>query len=227
MKNLVIGLGEVGSAIQKILQCNGYDLDKGVVTNERYQDVIHICFPYTESFVKEVRGYIEMFRPKLVIVHSTVPIGTCDKYGWVHSPVRGVHPNLEQGIRTFVKFFGGQSAYDAAQIFVEKGILCSIHDEARTMEALKLWDTTQYGVMILLEKEIHKFCSQYGLDYDVIYGEANKTYNEGYQKLGRPDVMRPWLRHIDGPIGGHCIVPNAHLLESLSARRIIEENTQL
>lgn len=211
MKNLVIGLGEVGSAIQKILQCDGYDAAGPLAQGDHY-DVLHICFPYSEPFVGYVRGYIELFQPSLVIVHSSVPLGTCDPQGWVHSPVRGVHPNLEEGIRTFKKYFGGNLAAEASWIFRERGLDCYVTEHARTTEALKLWDTTQYGVMIALQKEIYSYCKRHNLDFDLVYGDANRTYNEGYNKLGRQEVARPHLKQIDGPIGGHCVIPNAELL---------------
>ncbi len=93
-----------------------------------------------------------------------------------------------------------------------------------TSEALKLWDTTQYGWMIVLNKEIKKWCDENGLDFEVIYTEANKSYNEGYQKLGRPEVMRPYLKYMSGKVGGHCIVPNCRLLNSEIAKFILKKN---
>jgi UDP-N-acetyl-D-mannosaminuronate dehydrogenase len=223
MKQLVIGLGEVGSAIQNILGCDGYDVNGGPPQEAQY-DVLHICFPYSEGFTGSVKAYMLEWKPTLVIVHSSVPVGTCDKEGWVHSPIRGVHPNLEQGIKTFVKYFGGEKAVEAAAIFNELGINCYIDEKAATTEALKLWDTTQYGVMIMLEKHINKWCKENGLDPEIIYAHANRTYNLGYTRLGMEHVVRPYLKHMPGPIGGHCVVPNAHLLDEYFAKKVIVHN---
>jgi UDP-N-acetyl-D-mannosaminuronate dehydrogenase len=132
--------------------------------------------------------------------------------GIVHSPIRGVHPNLAKGIKTFVKYFGGKDAKKAASIFSRLGIKTKVFKEAKTTEALKLWDTTQYGRLIMLEKEIHEWCKENKVDFKAVYTEANKDYNEGYTKLGRPEVVRPYLKHVEGPIGGHCVTPNAKLL---------------
>jgi len=193
--NLVIGLGEVGSAIQKILECDGYDPGIAGLPGVRYEyDVLHICFPYSNGFVDSVIGYRELFNASLVVVHSTVPVGTCRLIKAVHSPIRGVHPHLEKGIRTFVKFFGGQEANRAAKIFKSKGVHTHCVFNSDDTEALKLWDTTQYGTMILLNKEIKEFCEKNKLDFDTVYTLANKTYNEGYRKLGRDEVVRPYLR---------------------------------
>ena len=210
MVHLVVGYGEVGKAIYKIV--GGYYVDrKGGNYTGQSIDVIHICIPYTKEFNQVVKNN-KMIAP-LVIIHSSVPIGTCDKLGVVHSPIRGVHPHLEKGIRTFVKYFGGKEGKKAAKIFQELGIKTRVYKDAKTTEALKLWDTTQYGRLIMLEKEIYKWCQDNGVDFKEVYQRANKDYNEGYTKLGMPHVVRPYLKHVEGPIGGHCILPNSKLLK--------------
>jgi UDP-N-acetyl-D-mannosaminuronate dehydrogenase len=209
MKHLTVGLGEVGSAIHKIVG-GVYTTISKTTWDTSEVDVIHICIPYSEKFkylVEEYKGHSD-----LIIVHSTVPVGTCDALGVVHSPIRGVHTHLIEGIRTFVKYFGGKNAKKAAKVFSDLGIKTKVFKEARTTEALKLWDTTYYGKLIMIEKEIHTWCVKNNIDFDAIYREANKDYNEGYIKLGRPEVVRPYLKHMEGPIGGHCIRPNCKLL---------------
>jgi hypothetical protein len=224
MKHLVIGLGEVGNALRTILECSGYDLDKGVVPTEREFDFIHICFPYSDNFEKEVRGYKEMFKPRVVVIHSTVPVGTSKALGAVNSPVRGKHPDLVQSLKTFVKFVGGEEAgaFEVCFELSKYGIECEMIQSSDDTEALKLWDTTQYGAMIMLEKEIHAWCVKHNLNFDVVYSEGNRTYNEGYAAMGMPQVIRPNLTHQDGPIGGHCVVQNCKLLDSETPKKILD-----
>mgnify|MGYP001560668399 CR=1 FL=1 len=211
MTHLIVGYGEVGKALHTVLgEAYTIDLKNGTWQGERV-NVAHICIPYSETFGVVVRKY--KASNGLVIVHSSVPVGTCDKLGVVHSPIRGVHPQLEKGIRTFVKYFGGERAQDAAKIFANLGIKTKAFKDARTTEALKLWDTMQYGRLIMLEKEIYAWCKKHKVDFDAVYVQANKDYNEGYLQLGRPEVMRPHLKHMPGPIGGHCVLPNAKLLK--------------
>ena len=124
----------------------------------------------------------------------------------------GVHPNLEEGIRTFVKYFGGKAAWVPAEEFKKLGIDVHYTATAKTTEALKLWDTTQYGILITLQKEIYAYCKRNQVDFSQVYTHANQTYNEGYTKLGKPEVVRPFLDQQDGPIGGHCVIPNANIL---------------
>jgi hypothetical protein len=222
--NLVIGLGQIGTAIKEILQCDGQD--KEILFSGHY-DVLHICIPALKNFVEVVEMYRELYTPNLIIVHSTVPIGTCKQLGAVHSPCRGIHPNLKEGIMTFVKYFGGEKAEEASQIFTEKGIKVKCIKDSNTVEALKLWDTTQYGWNIMLEKEIYKYCQENGLDFDLIYTDANKTYNEGYEELGHPEYKKYILKQVDGTVGGHCVLQNLPLLGGLIADTINEYNSKL
>lgn len=215
MKHLIVGFGEVGNGVFQVLSEHegnimfihdpekGHDFDGEV-------DVVHICIPPIDKFNEIVIEWKK--HAPLVIVHSTVAIGTCDALSVVHSPIRGVHPEMKEGIKTFVKYFGGKQAEEAANIFSEIGIKVRIFPEARITEAIKLWDTTQYGVQIMIEKNIYQWCEENGFDIEDIYRTPNKDYNEGYVALGRPEVVRPYLKHYPGLIGGHCIVPNAKIL---------------
>lgn len=231
MKQLIIGMGEVGQAIKEVLGSDvlTYDRDMGSAAHGIVPDadVLHICFPYTDSFVQFVQQYQRYTGAHLTIIHSTVPIGTSDKLGAVHSPVRGVHPHLAEGIRTFVKYFGGLQAMQAAAIFEQCGVPVRVLRDARNAEALKLWDTTQYGAMIMIEKEIHAFCREHGLDFEIVYADANNTYNMGYDKLGMTHVVRPALMHKNGPIGGHCVIQNARLLDAAMAKWLLKADKEL
>jgi UDP-N-acetyl-D-mannosaminuronate dehydrogenase len=219
MVHLVIGFGEVGKSLFNILQGEKYWLTRHDGTwKDQPFDVMHICIPYNENTKDDFKKYIQMGKDKssLIIVHSSTPVGTCDGLGVIHSPIHGVHPHLEEGIKTFPKTFGGLNKTDigiAAMIFEQLGIKTRTYENARTTEALKLWSTTQYGRMIMLEKEIYEWCQENDVDFDAVYTQHNQDYNEAYLKLGRPDVVRPWLKHIPGPIGGHCVLPNAKLLK--------------
>lgn len=212
MRQLVIGLGQIGSAVQSILGCDGVDKD---LSDHQHYDVIHVAIPYTEEFDRWMEEYIYRYTPDLIVVHSTVAPGTCEKFGAVHSPARGRHPNLEPGIRTFTKFFGGPKAKKAAQLFKEKGIPVATTEKSSTTEWMKLLDTEQYLINIQMEKLIHQVCAENNVDFDVVYTQANKTYNEGYEKLGEPQFKKYILKHMEGEVGGHCCLPNDRILNSI------------
>src|SRR4051812_21023221 len=107
MRHLVCGCGEVGAALRSILECDGEDLALKITPRSVRYDVLHICIPYSDHFEAIVRGKQHLFSPAFTVIHSTVPIGTSEKLDALHSPVRGKHPQLEESIRTFVKYVGG------------------------------------------------------------------------------------------------------------------------
>lgn len=209
MRQLVVGAGEVGAALAAVLGAPARDVEP----IEGAFDVLHVCIPWSEDFVEAVTSYEREHDSDLVVVHSTVPVGTCDPHEWVHSPVRGRHPYLADGLRRFPKHFGGRRAPEAAMLFNTIGISTLTHDRAADTEAGKLWELVQYGVQIQVEKAIHAWCVEQELDFDVVYTRFAETYNEGYLELGEEQFVRPILDHLDGPIGGHCVVPMSALLD--------------
>lgn len=221
-KSVVVGYGEVGKALTAVLD-DVYLVDicdpvigevSPLSLNLKYLpvEVLHICFPYSDSFVQDVKKYQEDFKPKHTVIHSTVPLGTSRQVNATHSPVRGLHPNLEGGIRCFVKFLGGEEASQVADYFRRAGIKVCLFDKQETTEALKLFDTTYYGVCIDFAKRVKEYCDKHDLNFSEVYTIPNQTYNEGYSQLGYPEFTRPVLQPIMKPTGGHCVEPNKELL---------------
>ena len=215
MTSLILGKGEVGRALCEVLRSPQNPvviLDKGDIT-EIEPDILHICFPYSDEFIVEVKRYQETYRPKHTVIHSTVPVGVSRQLGAIHSPIRGIHPNLESGIRTFPKFLGGKQASEVADYFRRAGLKVIIFDKQETTEALKLFDTEYYRHNIEFAHRVKKYCDKHNLNFSEVYTIPNQTYNEGYTKLGMPEVVRPVLQPIMKPLGGHCLVPNAELIK--------------
>ena len=231
VKHVVIGLGEIGTALKTIFKADGVDPFKKIDAPLTHYDWLHIAFPYSDEFVKQVKEYQKRFTPKYTIIHSTVPMGISGLCNANHSPVRGVHPNLIDGILTFKKFVGGPDCWEIAKEFKHFRINCMCVRESRQTEALKLLDTTQYGVQIMINKQIHEFCKKNELDFNFVYTLANESYNEGYTKLFMPHVVRPHLKFMEGKIGGHCVLQNALLLQKYSpiqlAKMILDFNERL
>lgn len=230
MKSLIIGKGEVGKSLYRVLK-NSHSTsikDKPIPgSHEKGKkvkyEIIHICFPYFKGFEKEVRKYQKEYGPKYTIIHSTVPIGTSRKCRSFHSPIRGTHPNLTKSIRTFVKYLGPNS--QEVKIYFERaGIKIKMLDKSETTELLKILSTTYYAWNIIFCKEVNKICKKYNLDINQVYTEPNKTYNQGYKKLARANVIRPILKPTFGQIGGHCLIQNCKLLKSEITRVILKFN---
>jgi hypothetical protein len=224
-KTLVVGYGEIGLALEKVLG-KVYDVhvvDIKLTPKIKYAHVMHICFPYSKKFVREVKKYQKWYKPRYTIIHSTVPVGTANKCGAFYSPVRGIHPHLEESLKTFVKYLAPRNKW-LSKYFTDVGIPTEEVDRPETLEVMKLYCTTLYGLNIIAEKEIRKYCQKHDLDFDVVYTKCNQTYNEGYKKLGFPQYSKYILEHHDGKIGGHCIIPNCELLKTNIAKFILEQN---
>lgn len=231
----ILGFGEVGQAIARFYK-NPKVKDLNRNDGLENVEILHICIPWSKNFVSIAKKEIESIKPALTIIHSTLPVGETKKIisglprvyrGVVHSPIRGIHPNLYKGIKIFVKYIGAddkKAGLAANKHLAALGIKTEICDSSKTTEALKLWDTTQYAWQILLNKDIKKWCEKNGVDFEAVYTKANKTYNEGYQKLGKPEVVRPYLKYIVGPIGGHCLIPNCQILNSETSKIVLKKN---
>ena len=221
----IIGYGEVGKAIAKFYKkpkIKDLNRDDGLTGVE----ILHICIPYTSDFVKIVKKEIKKIKPKLTIIHSTVAPGTTKKIGpmAVHSPVRGIHPHLHKGIKTFVKYIGADSkkAGNMAKRHLENlGIKAKVFYPSTTTEIGKLLSTTYYGLCIAWHGEMKKICDKYKIDFDKAVTDFNQTYNQGYKKLGKENVIRPVLYPPKNGIGGHCVVPNAKILNKYLNSKII------
>jgi benzoyl-CoA reductase/2-hydroxyglutaryl-CoA dehydratase subunit BcrC/BadD/HgdB len=184
---------------------------------------MHICFPYSDEFINEVKKYQEEYKPKYTIIHSTCPVGTSRKCNAIHSPVTGVHPYLQESLKTFTKFLGGEQASEVADYFRRCGIKVHIEDNQETTELLKLLCTTKYGIDIEYVKDVKRQCDKYGVPLDswIVWVD---NYNRGYQKLGQEQYTRPNLIPINKNIGGHCVRNNAELIETLFTKIIKELN---
>ena len=118
---LIVGLGEVGSAIYEIaieskkFAVYGYDVNPHKTRNRldeipRPINYLHIAIPYTSNFTNIVIEYIEKFSPEIVFIHSTVAPGTTRKIldatnkPIAYTPVRGKHPNMKRHLLFWSKW---------------------------------------------------------------------------------------------------------------------------
>lgn len=221
----ILGMGEVGSAVSAVFSKRFRVLKKDIKLNEINKsklDVLHICIPYSKKFVEEVIKTTKISSPKLVIIHSTVKPKTTaiiyakTKIPIAHSPVMGVHPHLERDLKKFVKFIGPVNKISkklAVSHFNKVGIKTKCLNSSEETEIGKLLDTTYYGISIAFNKYAAEICAKEKLNFDNVYTAFNKVYNEGY-RLTKPNVIRPILKYQKGPIGGHCVIPNAEVLHN-------------
>lgn len=226
----ILGYGEVGNAIAKFYKnprIKDLSRDDGLAGI----DILHVCIPYNEAFLRIVSQEIKAVGPKLVIIHSTVTPGTTKELASqffgkvVHSPIRGIHPHLHEGVKTFIKYIGAdekKAGLFAKKHLEELGIKTKIFSSSTATELGKLLDTTYYGLVIAWHGEKKKLCDKLGVNFEEAVSDFNRTYNEGYKKLGMHHVVRPVLSPPDKYIGGHCVTPNAKLLKKYFNSKAID-----
>lgn len=228
MKSLILGAGEIGTALHTVLvqKYVTYLEDENPTIRDGIE-ILHICFPWTKRFEDWVRTYRSQYHPQIVVVHSTVPVGTCRRLGVIHSPVVGQHSDLEKSLKVFTKFIGGigPEVDVVAEYFLRVGLKVYICRQPETTELAKLLSTTYYGLLVEYAKEAECLCRDDGVPFAEAYTLFQEASNEGFREMGRPDLVRPVLVPIQQTINGHCVLPNAELFpESRFAKLILELN---
>lgn len=227
-KVVVAGLGEIGKPLFELLsECHdavGVDIEP--VGPIEGVDVLHICYPFQiKDFVGETARYIELFRPALTIIESTVSVGTSRKIAEVtgtavaNSPVRGKHACMLQELKMYTKFIGAiepAAAELAVRHFEAVGLKTKVLASPEATELAKLTETTYFGLMIAWAQEVERYCDQIGESY----GEVVSFYEE--------IKYLPQVKFFPGLIGGHCVMPNIEImngnLESVLLNPIVESN---
>ena len=228
MKHLVVGyLGEVGQCIYKFLageDIRGIDINIYETIKEKCS-YMHVCIPYSETFVCHIKKYIRIYKPKYVIVYSTVLPGTCRALGKnvVHSPIEGQHPDLLGCFKTFTRLIAGNKSKKVAIFFDKKGLSVETFNKPEVTELGKLLSTTRYGINIVFAKHQEELCNKYKVPYQNAVLDYQYMYNKGYALRGKTRYIQPMLVPPGNIIGGHCVSPNAKLLEKISNSNLIKE----
>jgi UDP-N-acetyl-D-mannosaminuronate dehydrogenase len=219
---VVVGLGEVGKPLLEIASEHhlaiGIDITPplgplGAV------DVLHICYPFQiKDFVGETARYIELFKPTVTIINSTVAVGTTRAIAQrtgaavVYSPVRGKHVRMREELRTYTKFLGASdpaAAQRASEHFESMGMKTKVLSAPEAAELAKLTETTFFGLMIAWAQEVERYCDQ----VDQSYEEIISFYDE--------IKFFPTVKYFPGVIGGHCVMPNIELLRKFDDSMIL------
>lgn len=237
MKTLIIGCGEVGSALNSILS-RKYSVDildpnLGMNPEAGRFDIIHICFPYSDNFISMVELYAERFCPRFIVIHSSVAVGTCDKIRVVadviHSPVRGMHPNMASGLMTYVKYLSSESgrSSEVASYFNAAGVKCREVRGTRITELSKLLELSRYGVYLAFAKEQEAICNTFGVRYEDVVTDYEKTRSEGLNELNLGHLSHPILTPFENYVGGHCTVEDMEILLKQNVTPLLEKSYEI
>lgn len=213
---LVVGLGEVGGALASVLERRGtvlkHDLERREFTEKI--SVMHFCVPFKEQrdFEATCLSYMRRFRPSLTIVNSTVVPGTTRKIAEAsgmpvaYSPVRGKHVRMNADLQRYTKFVAAPdaaSAQSAEEHFQLAGLKTGRLHPPEILELAKLAETSYFGLLIAFAQELNRYAGQVG-----------GTYSDATRLFDEVDFL-PHCRYFPGFIGGHCVIPNIHLLMEL------------
>lgn len=223
------GMGQVGSALASVLSKKHSvivtDAREPNKPNVKNIEFLHVCIPWQDGFVEKVKEESGHFGAKIVVVHSTVPVGTTRIIGEnaVHSPVRGQHDSLEKSLTRFVKYVGGSRASVVKKHLEAVGVVCKKFAKPEDTELAKLLCLSRYLNDLAFYENAASICQKYGVDTKVIL-DWSRTYNQGYAgtKWVRPDLTFP-----DGVVGGHCVLQNSKVLFEQTQDEFTKRNLEV
>ena len=240
-KDVVAGLGEIGSPILKLFSKTetivGYDLNKKLMNNNKFNkfkdlptSFLHISIPVTVKFDSNVLQLYEKFKPECIVIHSTIQPGTTERLQkkfnspLIFSATRGVHKRMLKDIKLYTKFFSISNSAPkkqwAIKTFSKKMKNCGIKtkkmSKPETLELAKiLCDTSYLGWLINYSQITNVIAKNFGVNYDEMWTFSDEIH----KNLGNRPKMYP------GYIGGHCVIPNLELINNKTLNLIKEMNT--
>lgn len=211
---VVVGLGEVGRPLFELIQekHNAIGIDIEPVITDGECAVLHICYPFSDGFVRTTVDYIEETGPALIVVNSTVAPGTTravyrfKRTPIVYSPVRGKHFKMKRDLLHYTKFIGGidnESALRASQHFQSIGLKTKLVSSPEAAELAKLTETTYFGLLIAWAQEVERYCDRLQVNYDQVVSFYHEI------------PFFPPVKYAPGVIGGHCVMPNIEILKKV------------
>lgn len=221
---LIVGAGEVGQGLYDHMNeevsfkdighlYDIYQVDpaKHLYPPVQKYDWLFITIPWSDKFVSYVEEYKEEYECNNVIIFSSVPIGTSRLCGAAHSPVEGRHPHLAESFYIFTRFLGGGNIGHCA--ILEAFFPDVVHViKPEWTEFAKLSSTTLYGVNLEYARYRQSVCEELEMNYELL-NQYDRAYNTLYYELEEERFVRYILDPPKGKILGHCVLPNAKLLE--------------
>lgn len=229
-KDIVVGLGEIGKPILQLLSnaktTIGYDIRKELMDEKKFAkyasletDFLHICIPYTKKFAQNVIAVVNKFKPKGIVIHSTIEPNTTKKLQEkltipvIYSATRGVHKRMLYDLRRYTKFYAVESDAPnskwAITTYERTLAKCKIKSKRMstpiTLELAKIiCDTSYYGWLITYAQLSNIIAINNQVNYDEMWSFADEIH----KFLGNRPKMYP------GVIRGHCVIPNLDLVNN-------------
>ena len=229
-KDIVVGIGEIGKPILKLLSKNnivvGFDLKPDLIDErkfERYKNLqtsfLHVTIPVSSKFESNLLQLYKKFKPECIVIHSTISPGTIEQIQkkldvpLIYSATRGVHKRMLKDIKRYTKFFAISKNAPKKQWAIKAystkmkncGIKTKQMSKPETLELAKIiCDTSYLGWLINYAQFSNMIARQYNVNYDEMWSFSNEIH----KFLGNRPKMYP------GFIGGHCVIPNLDLIHN-------------
>ena len=239
-KDVVCGLGEIGGPIlqliSKSIEAVGYDINPALVDKAKLSrlklvptELLHIAIPYNNKFHDNVKKLISKFKPKGVVIHSTISPGTTErlqkqvKIPVIYSATRGIHKRMIQDLKRYSKFYSvykwapksGWAKKTFEGRMRKAGVKTKTMSSPLVLELAKIIvDTSYYGWLINYAQLSNMIAIKHKVSYDEMWSFADEIQ----KYLGNRPKMFP------GFIGGHCVIPNLDLINGDSLKIIREIN---
>ncbi len=239
-KNVIVGLGEIGEPLLKIISkaisTVGYDKNPKLVDkiklkkHENYEtNILHICIPFNRNFQNNILSLFKKFKPKCIVIHSTISPYTTKKLQLnlsipiIYSATRGVHKRMFSDLKKYTKFYALEknapkkkwASENYTKLLKKCGIKSKKMSDPITLELAKIMvDTSYYGWLINYAHLSNMIAKEHGVNYDEMLSFADEIH----KFLGNRPKMYP------GFIGGHCVIPNLDLIKEDSLYQIDKIN---
>ena len=239
-KNVVAGLGEIGSPILKLVlkvgPAVGYDVNPKLMDGKIFQkyenlqtSFLHICIPFSEKFIENVTLLSKKFKPECIVIHSTISPGTTTRLQHllsipvIYSATRGVHKRMLYDMKRYTKFYAVEPTAPnskwASSVYSKLLKSCGVKTKQMstplTLELAKIVvDTSYYGWLINYAQLSNMIAIQHKVNYDEMWSFSDEIH----KFLGNRPKMFP------GFIGGHCVIPNLDLIHNQTLDLIKEIN---
>lgn len=241
-KNTVVGLGEIGSQILKLISKNsisvGYDIDKNIMDHKSFikyenlkTEILHVCIPFNNKFESNLISLYNKFNPELIVIHSTVSPYTTKKIQdlltipIIYSATRGVHKRMLHDLKRYTKFFAIENNAPRKKWACSKFVRLMKNSNVKamrmtnpvTLELAKIiCDTSYYGWLITYAQLSNLIAKEHHVDYNEMWSFSDEIH----KFLGNRPKMYP------GFIGGHCVIPNLELIHNQTLDMIRTINDQ-
>ena len=240
-KDVVVGIGEVGKPILKLLSKGnivvGFDTDPNLMDKKKFErhknlktSFLHIAIPVTSKFINNILDLYKKFLPECIVIHSTIKPGTTEELQRklpipiIYSATRGVHKRMAYDLKRYTKFFvissnaprGKWASTRYVKLLKHCGVKTKKMSKPETLELAKIiCDTSYLGWLVNYAQLSNMIAIEHGVNYDEMW-----SFTEEIQKfLGNRPKMYP------GHIGGHCVIPNLGLLDNQTLNIIKKLNS--